>query len=97
MYLYFRPGLGLSVSTFVMMCRIKAQRTIRIENNHANTQINDKSINFKYGNPNGTNNTAFGRCDVNGAVLRRDAKFPPEDRTKAQKSDVSLSVHARIV
>lgn len=47
LYLHFRPGLGLSSRTFVLMCCITEQRTIRIENNHANTQINDKSINFK--------------------------------------------------
>jgi len=48
LYLHFRPGLGLSVLTFMLMCRITAQRTISESKNiHANTQIDDKSINFE--------------------------------------------------
>lgn len=78
LYLHFRPGLGLSVRTFVLMCCITEQRTIRIENNHANTQINDKSINFKCGEINCTH-TVFDCWNMNGyhkEILHRRARFP---------------------
>lgn len=49
LYLHFGPGLGLSSRTLALMCRITAQRTIRIENKRASAQMNDKSINFQRG------------------------------------------------
>lgn len=57
LYLHFRPGLGLSALTFVLMCCITEQKTIRIENSRANAQINGKSINFKRGEINCANST----------------------------------------
>lgn len=65
LYLYFRPRLALSLRTFVVMCCITKQRTIRIINSCGNTWLKDKSINSKPGNIGDENNIMLGRCRAN--------------------------------